>query len=165
MTAKINPAQILGELLKTQGLSICAAESCTGGLLLSTLTDVSGSSAYVLGGVVTYSNEVKQQLVNVQEQTLIEYGAVSAPTAREMAEGVRKLLGADVGISVTGIAGPSGGTAEKPVGLVFIGLATAEGVSARRFQWGGNRSQNKALSVEAALNFAYEILLKQNLGD
>lgn len=159
MHQNINPAQSLGELLKMHGLSICAAESCTGGLLLSTLTDVSGSSAYVLGGVVTYSNEVKQQLVNVQEQTLIDYGAVSAETAYEMAQGVRKLLGADIGVSVTGIAGPSGGTAEKPVGLVYIGVATAQGTQTRRYQWGGNRSQNKDLSVEAALNFVREILV------
>lgn len=159
MTQNSNLAEVLGELLKTRALTISAAESCTGGLLLSTLTDVAGSSAYVLGGVVTYSNEAKQKLVNVQEQTLINYGAVSDPTAREMAVGVRNLLGTDIGVSVTGIAGPGGGTAEKPVGLVFIGVASAEGVEARRFQWGGNRTQNKALSVEAALNFAREIIL------
>lgn len=158
MTQFSNSAQALGNLLKTRALTICAAESCTGGLFLSTLTDVSGSSAYVLGGVVTYSNEAKQQLVNVQEQTLITHGAVSEATAGEMAQGVRALIGADIAISVTGIAGPSGGTVEKPVGLVFIGLATEQTVQVRRYQWGGNRAQNKALSVEAALNFVHEIL-------
>jgi nicotinamide-nucleotide amidase len=159
MTQRSNLAKILGDLLKTHDLSICAAESCTGGLFLSMLTDVAGSSAYVLGGVVTYSNEAKQQLVNVQEQTLIAHGAVSKATAGEMAQGVRRLIGADIGLSVTGIAGPGGGTAEKPVGLVFIGLATEKGVQVRRYQWGGNRVQNKALSVEAALNFVREIVI------
>jgi nicotinamide-nucleotide amidase len=158
MTESSYLAKILGDLLKTRDLSICAAESCTGGLFLSMLTDVAGSSAYVWGGVVTYSNEAKQQLVNVQEQTLIAYGAVSEATAGEMAQGVRRLIGADIGLSVTGIAGPGGGTAEKPVGLVFIGLATKSGVQVRRYQWGGNRVQNKALSVEAALSFVREVV-------
>jgi PncC family amidohydrolase len=160
MSQILNSAQLLGDLLKERGLSIAAAESCTGGLFLSTLTDISGSSAYVLGGVVTYSNQAKQQLVHVQEQTLIQYGAVSAPTAREMAVGVRRLIGTDLGVSITGIAGPGGGTDEKPVGLVFIGLAMQDTVQARRYQWGGNRIQNKALSVEAALNFVHELLTR-----
>ncbi|MEO1289699.1 MAG: nicotinamide-nucleotide amidohydrolase family protein, partial [Chloroflexota bacterium] len=115
-------AHTVGDLLKAERLTISAAESCTGGLLLSTLTDISGSSAYVVGGVITYSNEAKQQLVNVQEATLIEHGAVSEATAHEMVVGVCQLFDTDLGISITGIAGPGGGTPEKPVGLVYIAI-------------------------------------------
>lgn len=147
-------AKTLGQALVEQGLSIGAAESCTGGLLLSTLTDVPGSSAYVLGGVVSYSNEAKQQLVNVRESTLIAHGAVSAETAREMALGARALLGVDIALSITGIAGPGGGTPEKPVGLVYIGLAAADHVQVQRYVWGGDRQQNKADSVRAAMQMA-----------
>lgn len=148
----------LGAALKASGMSFVAAESCTGGLLLSTLTDVSGSSAYVLGGVVTYSNEAKMQLVKVQEATLIAHGAVSEQTAGEMARGVRDLLKADIGVSITGIAGPNGGTAEKPVGLVYIGLATEKGVVVRRYLWDGNRTENKEHSVDAAINLVLEVV-------
>lgn len=144
-------AGLAGKALKAKGLTVCAAESCTGGLLLSTLTDISGSSVYVAGGVVCYSNAVKQQLVGVQEATLIAYGAVSEPTAREMAAGIRKVIGADIGIGITGIAGPDGGTAEKPVGLVYIGLATAEKTLVERHIWQGDRLSNKQQSVTAAL--------------
>ncbi|MEM9953432.1 MAG: CinA family protein [Chloroflexota bacterium] len=144
-------AHTVGELLKAEGLTISAAESCTGGLLLSTLTDISGSSAYVMGGVVTYSNEAKQQLVNVQEATLIEHGAVSEATAREMVVGVCQLFDTDLGISITGIAGPGGGTPEKPVGLVYIGIQYREQIAVRRFVWDGNRIENKIHSVNMAL--------------
>jgi len=151
MTQISNLAFELGQQLKQQGLSISAAESCTGGLFLSTLTDVAGSSAYVQGGVVVYSNAAKQQLVNVQESTLIAQGAVSKATAQEMAQGVRRLLQSDIGISITGIAGPGGGSAEKPVGLVYIGIATADDVQAQKFLWDGDRLQNKKDSVLAAI--------------
>src|SRR5690606_7230882 len=106
----------LGARLLARKLTICTAESCTGGLILSRMTDISGSSAYVLGGVVAYSNAIKQAVLHVREQTLLTYGAVSEQTAREMAQGAAALFGADLAISVTGIAGPGGGTAEKPVG-------------------------------------------------
>lgn len=158
MTQKSNLAQTVGDMLKKEGLSFCAAESCTGGLLLSTLTDVSGSSAYVLGGVVTYSNEAKEQLVNVQAETLLTYGAVSKQTAREMVIGVCNLFKADVGVSVTGIAGPGGGTAEKPVGLVYVGVKVADNVLVREYNWQGNREENKDHSVVAALTLVQAMI-------
>lgn len=158
MKQKSNLAQAVGEQLKKQQLTFCAAESCTGGLLLSTLTDISGSSAYVLGGVVTYSNDVKQQLVNVQAATLIAHGAVSSQTAREMVIGVCDLLSADVGVSITGIAGPGGGTPEKPVGLVYIGVKVNDVIDVRQYNWEGNRTQNKIDSVTAALEMLNEML-------
>lgn len=158
MTQKINLADTVGLLLNQNGLTFCAAESCTGGLLLSTLTDVSGSSAYVLGGVVTYSNEAKQQLVNVQAETLIGYGAVSEQTAREMVIGVCNLFKADVGVSVTGIAGPGGGTPDKPVGLVYVGVKVAGNVLVREYHWQGNRAENKHHSVVAALTLVQAMI-------
>lgn len=142
----------VGDVLKTRHWTVCAAESCTGGLLMSYLTDVSGSSAYVLGGMVTYSNEAKQQLVHVQLETLMQHGAVSEPTAHEMAVGVRQVFGADVGVSITGIAGPGGGTPDKPVGLVYIGVATVQAVVVQRHVWTFDRAGNKAASVRAALS-------------
>ncbi|RMG85307.1 MAG: CinA family protein, partial [Chloroflexi bacterium] len=149
--------QEIGQLLNQRGQTVCTAESCTGGLIASRITDIAGSSAYMLGGVVAYSNEVKQQLLNVQEETLITYGAVSEPTAREMALGARALFGADYALSVTGIAGPGGGTDEKPVGLTYIGLAGPAGlVIVERHIWQGDRIANKQSSATAAL----QLLLK-----
>lgn len=148
----------IGEKLIQHGFSICAAESCTGGLFLSCLTDIAGSSAYVLGGVVTYSNAAKMQLVKVREETLNTYGAVSEQTAREMASGVRDLIGADIGISITGIAGPGGGTPDKPVGLVYIGMAAADHVLVSRNVWHGNRVGNKRQSVAHALKLVGDYL-------
>lgn len=148
----------LGQRLRADGLTICTAESCTGGLIASRLTDVSGSSAYLLGGVVAYSNEAKSALLNVRQGTLIAYGAVSEPTAAEMATGARTLFGADFALSVTGIAGPGGGTPEKPVGLTFIGLASADGVQVRRFVWEGDRAANKRQSADAALQLLLDVL-------
>ena len=158
MTQNTNLAEKLGLLLKQHHLTITAAESCTGGLFLSTLTDISGSSAYVIGGVVTYSNEAKQKLINVQESTLIAYGAVSEQTAKEMATGVKALFETDYAVSITGIAGPGGGTAEKPVGLVYIGIATPNDVQAHRYVWGGTRIENKQSSVEEAINLLIKIV-------
>lgn len=141
-----------GQHLTSLGLTFGAAESCTGGLLLSTLTDVSGSSRYVMGGLVTYSNELKEQLTSVQRETLVQYGAVSEETAREMAVGARQRLGVDVAISITGIAGPRGGTPEKPVGLVYIAYAgPGDVVIVEEHRWDGDRATNKAYSVAAAL--------------
>jgi nicotinamide-nucleotide amidase len=151
-------ADQVGIILKRRGLWVCAAESCTGGLFLSSLTDISGSSAWVAGGVVSYSNEVKQQVVGVQEATLNQYGAVSEPTAREMAAGVRKLIGADIGIGITGIAGPGGGSSEKPVGLVYIGMATPESTTVERCLWQGDRIENKQQSVVRALQMILQWL-------
>lgn len=144
----------LGNALKARGLTICTAESCTGGLIASRLTDIAGSSAYMLGGVVSYSNDAKMNLLKVKEQTLIDFGAVSEQTAGEMAQGARALLGADYALSVTGIAGPGGGTDTKPVGLTYIGLAGPELLVVQRFVWQKDRIGNKHLSANAALQLA-----------
>lgn len=163
MTNLLDLSQKVGDLLKAQNLTISTAESCTGGLILSTLTDISGSSAYVMGGVVTYSNEAKQKMVDVKESTLNEYGAVSEPTAREMAIGARKLFQTDYALSVTGIAGPGGGSDEKPVGLTFIGLAGHDGlVAVQRHVWDSDRIGNKQASVSAALTLLLTMLDSEN---
>jgi PncC family amidohydrolase len=149
------PEHELGERLLALGGTICTAESCTGGLILHRLTNIPGSSAYVLGGVVAYANSVKQHLLNVRQGTLIAYGAVSEPVATEMAQGVRQVIGADWALSVTGIAGPGGGTTEKPVGLVYIGLAGPdERLVVERYQWDGDRESIKQQSATAALQLA-----------
>lgn len=144
-------AQEVGSRLKARAATVATAESCTGGLIAHRLTNIPGSSAYVLGGVVAYSNAVKHTLLGVDEQTLMEHGAVSAPVAEQMALGVRKALGATYAISVTGIAGPGGGSVDKPVGLTYIGVAGPTGVSVERHIWDGDREQNKAYSADAAL--------------
>ncbi len=149
----------VGAALIDRGGTVCAAESCTGGLLLSTLTDCAGSSAYVVGGLVSYSNEAKTRLLGVREAALIAHGAVSEETAAEMAAGALALFGADYALSVTGIAGPGGGAAEKPVGLTYIGLAGADGLMrVERFVWDSDRLGNKAASVEAALRLLLRAL-------
>jgi nicotinamide-nucleotide amidase len=145
---------VVGRLLVENGMVLALAESCTGGLISHRITRVAGSSEYFLGGVVAYSNELKQQLLDVDESVLIEYGAVSAETAREMAVGVRHGTGADIALSVTGIAGPAGGTAEKPVGTVCFGLATSSGTEDFKFCFNGERWQIQ----EAACNKALDIL-------
>jgi len=150
--------QTVGARLRQAGLTVAAAESCTGGLILKRLTDVPGSSVYVLGGVVSYANSVKERVLGVDGGVLAREGAVSEPVARQMAEGVRALLGADVALSVTGIAGPGGGTAEKPVGLTFIGLSAAAGTWVRRFVWTGDRAENRRLSADAAFRLLLDFL-------
>ena len=149
----------VGAALIERGKTVCAAESCTGGLLLSALTDCAGSSAYVAGGVVSYSNEAKMRLLGVCEATLIAHGAVSEYTAAEMARGALALFDTDYALSVTGIAGPGGGTVEKPVGLTYIGLAGRdELLRVERRVWNGDRIGNKAASVEAGLGLLLEAL-------
>lgn len=144
-------AKSAGELLKEMSLTLSLAESCTGGLIAHRITNISGSSNYFLGGVVAYSNEAKENILGVPHEILLQYGAVSEETARAMAEGARRLLRSDLALAVTGIAGPTGGTPEKPVGLVYIALAAEEGVRCERHIWNGDRLQNKAQSAEAAL--------------
>lgn len=134
------------------GKTLATAESCTGGLIGAALTAVPGSSAAYLGGFVTYANEAKQALVGVSSETLQATGAVSGETARQMALGTRAALGADIAVSVTGIAGPGGGSAGKPVGLVYIGLATPAGVQSRRHEFPGGRDAVRAQTVNAALD-------------
>jgi PncC family amidohydrolase len=143
--------KVVGRLLTEQKLTIALAESCTGGLIAHRLTDVPGSSAYFIGGVVSYANEAKEQMLGVSHQTLQQYGAVSEETAREMARGVRRLLQTDVTLAVTGIAGPSGGTPEKPVGLTYIALTAGNFEHCERHLWKGDRQANKEQSAEAAL--------------
>lgn len=143
--------EVLVQQLIKNGQTLVTAESCTGGMIGQTVTGVPGSSEPYLGGVVTYSNELKMALCGVKEETLSEYGAVSKGTACEMAEGIRTRLGADIGVSVTGIAGPGGGTEEKPVGLVYIGVSTKEKTDAIRFNFVGNRDKIRQLSVKNAL--------------
>ena len=118
-----------------RGLTVAVAESCTGGLIAHRLTNVPGSSAYFLGGVVAYANEVKEGVLGVRSETLRRHGAVSQETALEMARGVRRLLGADIALSATGIAGPTGGTPEKPVGLVYVALAAEDCERCERRLW------------------------------
>ena len=149
----------VGAALSARGETVCAAESCTGGLILSVLTDIAGSSAYVVGGVVTYSNEAKMRHLGVRESTLIAYGAVSRETAGEMAVGAQALFDADYALSVTGIAGPGGATDGKPVGLTYIGLAGRGGLlDVERQVWAGDRIENKRLSVAAALGLLLRTL-------
>ncbi|TVR19474.1 MAG: CinA family protein [Anaerolineaceae bacterium] len=155
-------AAMLGEALRERGATIGTAESCTGGLIASTITDTAGSSAYMRGGVVAYDNDVKMRVLGVPEQTLIAHGAVSEQTAAAMARGVRALLTVDYALSVTGIAGPGGGTASKPVGLTYIGLAGADDLMVvARHVWAGDRVENKVASVRAALELALKHLRQQ----
>lgn len=140
-----------GRELHEAGLTIACAESCTGGLLTSTLTDMSGSSSYVMGSIVSYANHVKARILHVSEETLTVYGAVSEETAREMAENVRQLIQTDIGVGITGIAGPGGGSAEKPVGLVYIAVADHTHTVVRKNNFSGTRIENKQAAVEKAL--------------
>lgn len=153
----------IGEMLKAKKLTLATAESCTGGLIGDRITNISGSSGYYLGGIISYSNQAKMQFLKVQEQTLIDFGAVSEQTAREMALGAKTIFQATLAISVTGIAGPGGSTSEKPVGLTYIGLAAPENIIVKRFVWEGNRVENKEASAEAALNMILEYLQHESL--
>jgi PncC family amidohydrolase len=141
----------LGDLLRARGLTLAVAESCTGGGLADAITDIPGSSDYFLGGVVSYSNSAKERLLGVARETLTAHGAVSEPVARQMAEGVRSLFRSDLAAGITGIVGPGGGSAEKPVGVVYIAVASPRGTEVRRYLWDRDRTGNKALSVNAAL--------------
>lgn len=142
----------IGQILTARGLTVCTAESCTGGLLGHVLTGVSGSSAYYVGGVIAYSNAVKETLLGVRSETLLQFGAVSHPTAREMAAGVRERLGGDLGLSTTGIAGPTGGTPEKPVGLVYIGVSTQAQTESFECHFEGSREEVKEGTVNKLLS-------------
>ncbi len=155
--------EVVGDALAGQGLWIAAAESCTGGLLTSRLTDVAGSSRYVGQSVVVYANEAKTALAGVAPALLAEHGAVSEPVARAMAEGIRTRSGADLGLGVTGIAGPGGGSAEKPVGTVAVALATAGGTRSRLFRFHGERELVKFQAAQAALDMARRHLLSTTL--
>jgi nicotinamide-nucleotide amidase len=151
---------VVGNLLRASGDTVAAAESCSGGLLMSRLTDVPGSSDYVHGGVVCYSNRSKTEWVGVPADLIAAHGAVSEPVARAMAGGVRRRADATIGIGVTGIAGPGGGTAEKPVGTVCLAVLTADQAHVRTVRFVGNREQIKYQSAQAALNLLRLMLLR-----
>lgn len=149
---------IVGQLLRDKGLNLATAESCTGGLIADRITNVPGSSEYFRGGIVAYAYEAKVALLDVSWDTLRTYGAVSKETVVEMARGARVALGADIAVSVSGIAGPGGGLPDKPVGTTWIGLSTTEGDWAREYLWDGDRLQNKVLSANAALELLKDYL-------
>jgi nicotinamide-nucleotide amidase len=144
---------IVAEQLVNKGLTISTAESCTGGLISATLVNYPGISAVLTHGVVTYSNEAKMALLGVSEKTLEKYGAVSEETAREMVEGLIKLTGTRVGISVTGIAGPGGGSEEKPVGLVYAGLYIDGRVKVKKLNLSGDRQEIRSKTVTSILQW------------
>ena len=150
-------AELVHKVLTERGLTLATAESCTGGTIASQLTAQAGASAYFKGGVVAYSNEVKECALGVQHSTLEAHGAVSEETAREMAEGVRKRLGADLAIATTGIAGPDGGTKEKPVGTVWIAVADATHTEAQLLSFPGRRRQQ---NIDRTVNQAFSMLMK-----
>jgi nicotinamide-nucleotide amidase len=150
----------VGELLRENGKTIATAESCTGGLIGSRITDVAGSSQYYLGGLVAYSNDVKHRQLGVSKTTLSMFVAVSEETAAEMAVGIRERTGADIAIATTGIAGPGGGTAEKPVGTVCVAIAVGDGdARSRIYQLWGTREWVKVLTSQVALDWVRRHLL------
>jgi len=147
----------LGEELKAREMTLAVAESCTGGLLASRITDVPGSSAYFRGGIVAYTNTVKETILGVSKDVISVHGAVSSKCAREMALGALRVFGADLALATTGIAGPDGGTEEKPVGLVHIALAARDGtLMLRRLRFDGARKENKWSATEAAFQLLLE---------
>ncbi len=148
----------LHDHLQKSGLKLVTAESCTGGLISHRITDIPGSSEYFLGGIVAYAYEAKASLLGVSWDTLNTKGAVSRETVLEMARGAQQALNADIAVSVSGIAGPAGGTPEKPVGFTWLGLVTPRGEWARHFVWDGDREQNKRYSCDAALQFVLDYL-------
>jgi len=153
---------VVGALLRERGMTIAVAESCSGGLLASRLTDVPGSSDYVERGVVCYSNRAKTELAGVPESLIAEHGAVSEPVAEAMATGIRQRARASVGIGITGIAGPGGGSPEKPVGTVAIAVAVDDLIRVRTFQFLGGRDMVKFQSAQAAMNMLRLLLLKKD---
>lgn len=152
----------IGDLLRERRLTLAVAESCTGGMLGQRITSVSGSSGYFVGGIIAYADEVKTAILNVERAVLDEHGAVSAQTASRMAAGVMRALGTDLGVSITGIAGPAGGTAEKPVGLVFIGLCDETGCRVEQFDFEGGREAVRRQAADEALILLKERLLERN---
>lgn len=154
---------VVGRMLTERGLTVATAESCTGGLIAERLTDVPGSSAYFLGGVVSYSNEAKTAMLGVSKEVIDREGAVSESVVRAMAEGVRTRFGSDFGIATSGISGPGGGTADKPVGLVWIALATAQGIHADSFVFQIDRSRHRRLTAQVGLDWIRRHMLGAEL--
>ncbi len=161
---KVTLEEAVAMLLKEHGLTVTTAESCTGGLLAGRLVNVSGISEHFKEGYITYSNEAKEKLLGVSHETLETYGAVSPQTAAEMAQGGAKAAGADLCVSVTGIAGPEGGTKEKPVGLVYVGCYCKGKVFTEKKQFSGSRSKIREYSVANALTFLRKVILDEAAG-
>ena len=156
---------VIGRLLSDRQETLAVAESCTGGLISHWMTNVAGSSGYFLLGAVTYANESKVSVLDVSEETLDRYGAVDENTVREMADGIRRKAGATYGIATSGIAGPDGGTPEKPVGTVCIGISTPEGAEGRRYFFPfGKRQMNKQIFAMSALDLLRRKLMKFSTG-
>lgn len=149
-------AEQLQRACTERGLTVAVAESCTGGLIAATITEVAGSSGYFLGGVVSYANEAKEGLLDVPHTSLATHGAVSAEVAAAMATGAQARFGSALAASVTGVAGPDGGTASKPVGLTYVGMAGDGPVEARRWQFDGDRVANREAAARAALEWLLE---------
>ena len=154
-----NIEQLIGNELRKRGWRLAVAESCTGGLIGHRITNISGSSTYYLGSITAYAYRAKVRLLGVSWDTLEKYGAVSEETIKEMALGVRRALAADIGLSVSGIAGPTGGTPDKPVGYTWIGLSTPRGIWTLQHNAGGNRIENKKEVAQTALEFLYQYLI------
>ena len=153
-------AEVVGHQLRARGQTIAVAESCTGGLVLGRLTDVPGSSQWVLGGIVAYADAVKRSQLDVPADLLITHGAVSEPVAIALAEGVRRRLGASVGVGVTGVAGPGGGTPSKPVGMVCMAVSSDTGSTVRTFNFPGDRQSIRGQAAQAALDMVRQIVTK-----
>ncbi|WP_026370994.1 CinA family protein [Kallotenue papyrolyticum] len=158
MQQHLELARDIGARLVARGWTLASAESCTGGLIGHLITEIAGSSRYYLGGIIAYSNAVKQALLGVPATILLDHGAVSEATARAMAAGVRHALQADVGLATTGIAGPGGATPTKPVGLVYVAVATPLGQDCLRFVFSGDRQAIKQQSAAAALRLLLDSL-------
>jgi len=152
--------KVIRNLLRQRGWTLSIAESCTGGLICDRITDVSGSSDYFMGGMVNYSNESKEKHLGVPMADIKRYGAVSPQVAKKMAQGVRKTFNTTFGLSTTGIAGPTGGSKEKPVGLVYIGVSSGKETWVMKLNLKGSRREIKEKATEKALQFFYEIVQK-----
>ncbi len=157
----MNKLERVANLMIKNELTLAIAESCTGGLICHTVTNIPGSSTFFEVGIISYSNTAKAQFLNVQKKTLERYGAVSSQTAEEMAQGIRIKAGADIGLSTTGVAGPGGGTAEKPVGLVYIALSNEKKTTVYKYTFTGNRWENKESTCQKALEILIKHLQKQ----
>jgi len=149
---------IIGQLLKEKNLQLVTAESCTGGAIAQSITSVAGSSSYYKGSVIAYSNDVKERILGVSHETLVKHGAVSQEVVEQMAQGVLAKLNADIAVSVSGIAGPDGGTADKPVGTVWICVKTKEKTLSRRFQYGSFRNRNIQMAALSAFAMIKELI-------
>lgn len=150
---------VIARMLLERGITIAVAESCTGGLISNLLTNISGSSKYYERGVISYSNASKVEILKVSEDTITQNGAVSLEVARQMAEGIKSISGTDLGLAITGIMGPTGGSSEKPVGLAYVGLCDDKVCTAKKFQFGDDRSLNKQRAAQAALEMIRRYLL------